>query len=134
MAEYSNAAIQTVAAGASVLFTESLCGCSCGIMHRAGSGLFTISRPGKYRVTFGANLSVPTGGDAGPVSVAIAIDGEALNSATATVTPAAADQYFNVAAVATVYVPCSCCAAISVRNPGTVPVSVSNPNLIIEPA
>lgn len=133
MAEYTNTAVQTVAAGAPVLFTERLGGCGCGILHREGSGLFILRGPGAYRVTFNGNLAVPADGTVGPVSVAVAIEGEALYSSTATVTPTVADAYFNVTSTATVYVPCACCLSVSVRNAGTAAANVANPNLLIEP-
>ena len=70
-------------------------------MHREGSGNVTLRGVtnqcrARYRVSFGANIAVPTDATTGPISVAIAIDGEPMNSATATVTPAAADNNFNV--------------------------------------
>lgn len=139
MAEFSNGVVQTVAANASALFTEQAvgnggaCCCSNGpIMHREGSGLFTLRGYGKYVVSFGANLAVPTGGTAGPISVAIAIDGEPIYSSIATVTPAAVDEYNNVHSSAIVYVPCGCCVSVSVRNVGTQAINIANPNLVIE--
>lgn len=133
MAEYSNTVVQTVAAGASVLFTErAKCGCSCGISHRDGSGLFTLRGKGTYRVTFGGNIAVPTGGTVAPISVAIAVEGEALYSSIATSTPGALNAYNNVGSQATVCVPCDCCMSVSVKNISTQAINVANPNLIIE--
>lgn len=136
MAEFSNNAAQTVQPGANVLYTETPAGCSRGwIMHREGSGLVTI-RAGncraRYRVTFGGNIAVPTGGTVAPISVAISLEGEALNSATATVTPAAVEEYGNVAAFAFIDVTCGCCLSVSVKNIGTQAINVANPNLIVE--
>lgn len=136
MAEYSNNSVQTVAPGANVLYTETPAGCSRGwIMHREGSGLVTLragSCRARYRVTFGGNISVPTGGVLAPISVAIALDGEELNSGVATVTPAAVDQYNNVFAAAFIDVPCNCCLSVSVKNISTQAINVANPNLIVE--
>ena len=136
MAEYSNNAVQTVLPGANVLYTEMPAGCSRGyIVHRDGSGLVTLRAAGsraRYRATFGGNIAVPTGGAAAPISIAIAIEGEAIYSATATVTPAAADEYGNVFAAAFIDVPCGCCITISVKNAGTAAINVANPNFIIE--
>lgn len=134
MAEYTNNAVQTVAVGGSALFTEGLGGCSCGIMHRAGSGLFQLRGPGRYRITFNGNLAVPTGGTPGAVSVGVSLDSETLYSSIATVTPAAVEEYFNVTSTATACVPCGCCAAVTIKNAGGQAVNVANPNLIIERA
>ena len=122
MPEFTNANLQTVAAGQNVLFTETPVGCSRGyVMHRAGSGVVTLRGitnqcRARYRVSFGANLAVPTGGTAGAISVALSLDGEPMASATATVTPAAVNEYFNVYASVFVEVPRGCCATRTRRN------------------
>lgn len=136
MAEYTNNATQTVAANSAVLFTEKAAG-GCGnngISHRQGSGVFGLGGGSAYLVTFGANIAVAAGGTAGPISIAIAIDGEALATSTATVTPAAVGDFWNVFVSAVVRTPCRCCATISVRNvsAGTTAIDVANPNLVIE--
>lgn len=74
---------------------------------------------------------VAPGGTAGPISIAIAVEGEALGSATATVTPAAVSDEFNVSAFAYVDVPCGCCVTISVKNIGTQTIELQNANLIV---
>lgn len=132
MAEYSNDTVQTVAAGSNVAFTNTpVKSCKC-ITHRDGSGLIMV-RPcngcAMYQATFSANIAAI--GTAAPISLAIAIDGEALTSATGTVTPAAAGDFNNVAVSAMISVPCDCCVTVSVKNPGADAISVSNPNLII---
>ena len=138
MPEFTNANLQTVAAGQNVLFTETPVGCSRGyVMHRAGSGVVTLRGMtnqcrARYRVSFGANLAVPTGGTAGAISVALSLDGEPMASATATVTPAAVNEYFNVYASVFVEVPRGCCATVSVENISAQAINVANPNLIVE--
>ncbi len=138
MPEFTNANLQTVAAGQNVLFTETPVGCSRGyVMHRAGSGVVTLRGitnqcRARYRVSFGANLAVPTGGTAGAISVALSLDGEPMASATATVTPAAVNEYFNVYASVFVEVPRGCCATVSVENISAQAINVANPNLIVE--
>ena len=107
MPEYTNAAVQTVAVNQNVLFSETPVGCNRGyVTHREGSGLVTLRGitnqcRARYKVAFGGNIAVPTGGTAGPISVALAVNGEALNSAVATVTPAAVEEYFNVFGIST---------------------------------
>lgn len=138
MPELTNANVQTVAAGQNVLFTEMPIRCSRGfVMHREGSGNVTLRGVtnqcrARYRVSFGANIAVPTDATTGPISVAIAIDGEPMNSATATVTPAAADNYFNVYVSVFIEVPRGCCMTVSVENISTQAINVANPNMIVE--
>ncbi len=128
---------QTVAAGASAVFNDVVvCGNSC-IGHRAGSGLVTLRGltqqcKARYRVSFGANIAIPTGGTVGPISLALAIDGEAQGSATAIVTPAAVENFFNVSGDIYILVDRGCCVNVSVKNPGAEAITVSNLNLIAE--
>lgn len=139
MAEYVTTATQTVADGQNVLFTDSVgCRKNCNIMHRAGSGIVTLRgsnsccNPAKYKVTFGGNIAVGTGGTVGAISVAIALSGEPLYSSTATVTPAAVGEFFNVFTAAVITVPCDCCLTIAVENTSGTPIDVANANLIVE--
>jgi hypothetical protein len=140
MAEYTNAAVQTVAVNQNVLFSETPVGCNRGyVTHREGSGLVTLRGitnqcRARYKVTFGGNIAVPTGGTAGAISVALAVNGEALNSAVATVTPAAVEEYFNVFSTAYIDVDRGCCLSLSVKNISTQAINVANPNLIVERA
>ena len=138
MPEYTNVAVQTVAVNQNVLFAETPVGCNRGyVTHREGSGLVTLRGitnqcRARYKVTFGGNIAVPTGGTAGAISVALAVNGEALNSAVATVTPAAEEEYFNVFSTAYIDVDRGCCLSLSVKNISTQAVNVANPNLIVE--
>lgn len=137
MAEFTAVAIQEVAANQNVLFTEQpVCG-NCSIVHREGSGLVTLRGITKqcrarFRVFFNGNIALPTGGTAGPISVAIAINGETVASTRMIVTPAAVNQYFNIAGAVFLDVPAGCCNQISVKNTSTVPINVQNANLIVE--
>ena len=137
MAEYSNTFVQQVEANQNVVFTETpVPGNNC-IVHREGSGIITLRGVtnqcrARYKVVFGGNIAIPTGGTVGAISVAIALEGEALGSATATVTPAAVGDEFNVFAAALVSVPRWCCATISVKNVNTQAIEVQNANIIIE--
>jgi hypothetical protein len=70
-------------------------------------------------VTFGGNIAIPTTGTVGPVSLAIAIDGEAVPSSSMIVTPAAGDNYFNISSSVYVDVPRGCCTRVSVLNTST---------------
>ena len=130
-------AIQTVLTNKNVYFPETVIGGGCSISHREGSGLITLrgngnqSRP-RYKISFGGNIAVPTGETVGPVSLAIALEGESIAASTMTVTPAAVENYFNVFSAIFVDVPRGCCISVSVKNVGTISVDVQNANLIIE--
>lgn len=137
MAEYTAVFVQQVAAGQNVLFTETPVRGNSSIVHREGSGIITLRGMTNqcralYKVVFGANIAVPTGGTVGPISIAIAVEGEALGASTATVTPAAVSDEFNVFAAAMVSVPRGCCVTVSVKNPNTQTIEVQNANVIIE--
>ena len=130
-------ATQTVAENQNVLFTDSITCGNCSITHRDGSGLVTLRGTtnqcrARYKVSFGGNIAVPTGGTVGAISLALAIDGEALSSSTMIVTPAAVEEYFNVFGAMFVDVPKGCCLTASIQNISTQPILVQNANLIIE--
>ena len=139
MAEYTNAYVQSVAPNANVVFTEEpVSGKGC-IVHREGSGLITLRGMTNqcralFRVTFGGNIAIPTGGTVGEISIAIAIDGEPVPSATATVTPAAVANFFNVFSSVFIEVPKGCCVTVAVRNINTQTIEVENANIIVERA
>ena len=130
-------ATQTVAENQNVLFTDSVTCGNCSITHRDGSGLVTLRGTtnqcrARYKVTFGGNIAIPTGGTVEAISLALAIDGEALGSSTMIVTPAAVEEYFNVFGAMFVDVPKGCCLTASIQNVSTQPILVQNANLIIE--
>lgn len=129
-------ALQTVLANQNVYFTDSvICG-NTSMTHRDDSGLVTLRGVtnqcrARFKVTFGGNIAIPTGGTVGPISLAIAIEGEAVPATTMTVTPAAVEQFFNVGASVFIDVPRGCCMTISVKNITEGPVEVQNANLIV---
>ena len=130
-------AIQTVAANANVLFTDTVIGGNCSILHRDGSGLVTLRGltdqcRARFRVSFGGNIAVPTGGTVGPISLAIAINGEPVVTTTMISTPAAVEEYNNVFSAIFLDVPRGCCSQISVQNVSGADIEVQNANLIIE--
>lgn len=151
-AEYSANAIQTVAAGGSVIFTESPVPCNRGLIyHRDESGAFRLASPtaigcgcrrgcccmdyptANYQVAFHANIQIPEDGAVEPISLAIAIDGEVDASSIMTITPAAVEELGNVGADVIVAVPCICrCSSVSVRNVSTQPIQVVNTNIVFD--
>lgn len=138
MAEYTAVQLQTVEDGANVLFFETPIGNGRNnVTHRQGSGVFrlrgiTNQCKARYRVSFGGNIAIPAGGTVGEISIALAIDGEALASATAIVTPAAVEDFFNVFVSVFVEVPRGCCLTVAVENTSDQAIDVQNANLIIE--
>ena len=130
-------AVQTVAVNQNVLFNETAISGSCSILHREGSGLVTLRGltnqcRARFKVTFGANIAIPTGGTAGAISLALAISGEPVDTTSMIVTPAAVAEYFNVASSIYLDVPKNCCLTIAVENTSTQAIDVQNANLIVE--
>ena len=122
-------AVQTVNSNQNVYFTDTVtCGGPC-VSHRDNSGLVTLRGltnqcRARFKVTFGGNIAVPEGGTAGPIQLALAIDGEAVPSTTMIVTPAAVGDYFNVFSAIFIDVPKGCCVTVSVQNTTTTAVDV----------
>ena len=130
-------ATQTVSAGSNVLFTSTPVKGSCSILYTDGSGLvalrgLTNQCRARFKITFNGNIAIPTGGTVGVISAAIAISGEPVAATNMIVTPAAGENYFNIASVTFVDVPSGCCTDISVKNTSTQNILVQNANLIIE--
>lgn len=137
MAEFSNSNTVSVAAGQNLPLTETaVAGPSC-IVHREGAGIVTLRGltnqcRARFKVSFGGNIAIPTGGTVEAISVALAINGEPMTSATAIVTPAAVENYFNVFVAAFIEVPRGCCVTVAVKSTSTQAVSIANSNLIVE--
>lgn len=136
--EITAAIAQTVSSNQNVLFTdEAVVNNGCTILHRQGSGLVTLrslpyQRRTRYKVSFSGNVSLPSIGTAAPIYLAIAINGEGLNTAAMIATPAAVSEYSNVSAETLIDVPQGCCSIVSIKNTGSADVLVQNANLIIE--
>ena len=137
MAEFTNANIVSVAAGQNVPLTETaVTGKPC-IVHREGAGIVTLRGltqqcKARFKVSFGANIAIPTGGTVEAITAALVINGEALNSATATVTPAAVENYFNIYVSAIVEVPKCCCVTVAMENTSAQAVSFANSNMTVD--
>lgn len=120
MAEYLANATQLVELNQPIIFSASI-PCSNGyVIHEDETGIFILrgATPNcfaRYQVTFNGNIAIPEGGAAGPIAVSIAVNGEPRLTSRAIVTPAAAEDYFNVTSTAIVTVPKGCCFSISVR-------------------
>lgn len=137
MAEFTNATTALVAAGQNVPLTETAVAGNCSIVHREGAGIVTLRGltnqcRARYKVSFGANIAIPTGGTVEAISLAIAVNGEPLVSATAVVTPAAVGDYGNIFVSANVDVPSGCCLTVAAENTSGQAINVANANMIVE--
>ena len=147
MAEYVYNPVQLVEPNQNVLLQDSI-RCNKGLVfHRNGSGILTLrgsngtgcNRFARYQVTFNGNIALPEGATVGPIAIALAINGEPIQTSRAIVTPAAVDEYFNVTSTAIIDVPSCCCETVAVENvsqPSTVggvapEINVQNANLVV---
>lgn len=154
MSEYTYNPVQLVQPNQNVLLNNSI-RCNKGyVYHREESGIVTlrgvVNNPtgcfARYQVAFNGNIAVPSTGTAGPIALALAIDGEPILTSRAIVTPAAVateppttENFFNVTSTAIITVPKGCCLNVSVENvsePATAadpapPILVQNANLTI---
>ena len=130
-------AIQTVDTGENIQFTDEVVGGCNSILHRAGSGLATLRGittqcRARFKVFFSGNIAIPTGGTVGAISLAISVNGEAVASSTMIQTPAAVEEFSNVASAVYLDVPQGCCISVAVKNTSDQAIDVQNANLIIE--
>lgn len=130
-------AVQTILANQNVYFTDTVTCGGCSIVHRDDSGLVTLKGNttqcrARYKVSFGGNLAISADGTVEAISLAIALDGEAVPATTMTITPAAVEEFWNVFGAIFIDVPRGCCMTVSVKNISTQAVDVQNANLIIE--
>ena len=136
--EITAVALQTVAENQNVLFTETAVGSNNSMYHRDGSGLITLRAASstqcraRFKVSFGGNIAVPTGETVGPISLALAINGETIASTVMIETPAAVEQFSNVFSAIFLDIPTGCCQTLSVKNISDTPIEVQNANLIVE--
>lgn len=136
MAEFVAVFAQEVAANGNVIFTNTVVSGSNCIKHREGSGIVTLRGltnqcRARYFVDFSGNISIPTGGTVGAISLAIAISGEPVLSSQMINTPAAVDQYNNVSSGVYIDVPAGCCVNIAVKNTSTQAINVANANIVV---
>lgn len=139
MAEFTYTAAQEVNTGQNVILNDSI-PCPRGyVIHRNESGVITLRGVvnnscgcfARYQVLFVANIAVPEGETVDPISVSLAVDGEPIPSTEAIFTPAAVEEFGNVTVSRFITVPRGCCYTIAIENTSTIPITVSNANLII---
>lgn len=121
MAEYlTRDSVEVVSLNSPIPFLDSIPCPNGNVIHQSGSGIFTLRGRGnncfaRYEVEFTGNIAIPTGGIVTPIATAIVVRGESQQGSRAIYTPAAVDQYGNVASRTTVDVPKCCCFTISVE-------------------
>lgn len=130
-------ALQTVEVNQNILFSDTVVKGNCNTFHRDGSGLVTLRGltnqcRARFKVTFGANVALPTGSAVVPITLAIAINGEQVASTTMISTPTAVEEFNNVFSAIYIDVPAGCCYTISVKNLSEDAIDVENANLIVE--
>lgn len=147
MAEYAFNPVQLVEPNQNAIL-DTVIPCNKGfVYHRNQSGIVIlrgiVNNPcgcfARYQVTFNGNIALPEGATVGPISVALAIDGEPIQTSKAIVTPAAVDEYFNVTSTAIITVPKGCCFSVAVENTsapaavgGVAPeINIQNANLTV---
>lgn len=134
--EITAIALQEIASGEGIAFTETAVNGSNCIVHREGSGItkirgLTNQCCARFLISYSGNIQIPAAGTVNEISVAITIDGEPLQSAKMIITPAAVSELWNVSAQAYVNVPRNCCSTVSVTNTSTQTVEIQNSNLIV---
>ena len=144
-AEYLAVGEQQVALNAPIIFTASI-PCTKGwVYHEDETGIFILRGItnqcfATYQVTFNGNIAIPEGGTAGPIAVAITVNGEPRLTSRAIFTPAAAEEFGNVTSTAIIRVPRGCCFSLSVESvpattdPTVTPapvIEMQNANLVI---
>lgn len=150
MAEFSGVA-QTVQPNETITYSIVNVPCYRGlVMHDPSSGNFLLkgalqnggysqrccckknTRDSLYLVSVGANIAVPEGQTVGEISIAIAVDGGTLSNTTMRATPAAVEEFANVSRTTNVSIFSGCCQTVTVKNTSTIPILVSEPNIVFQ--
>ena len=91
----------------------------------------------RYQVTFNGNIAVPSDGTPGPISIALAIDGEPIQTSRAIVSPTdtatdppTTENFWNVTSTAIISVPRGCCFTVAVENTSPVVEGVAQAILV----
>lgn len=129
--------LQTVETDNSILFQTALSSNSPSIIWRAGSGLITLRGIGpqlraRFRVAYHGNVALSEGAAVEPIILALRINGEGVASSRTISTPAAVQQFNNVAASTFIDVPAGCCTTISLGNIGTTNIDIENVSMTVE--
>ena len=98
---------------------------------RYANGCQCRMKTADYLVEFSANISIPTGGTVGEISVGLTIDGNTIPGSIMKATPAAVEQSFNVAKNIDADILVGCCQSVAVRNTSDQPIVMDNAVIVI---
>lgn len=136
MINATNNVVQTVQPGQNILFNSNnvvtnACNSCCGwLNHNLGSGIFTLTKQGVYKVHFSGNVTNTIAVSA--ITLAITNAGETILGGEMVTTPTAVASFENVSGEILVRVPCNASVVITIKNnTPTNPINVSNPSLVI---
>lgn len=118
MSQYLTTADSLVALNGTIPFNSVSIPCNTGNVIPVVTGVLTVkgntpNRFARYEVTVEGNISVPEGGELTPIALGIALNGAVIPESIAIFTPQAVEEYGHINTVATVTIPCGCCATIS---------------------
>lgn len=134
-------ASQLINVNSNVLFSEEVVPGSHSIFHRDGSGLVILrglcngQNRARFRITFSTNIKADSNATiTGPtlLSLALAINGEPIETTTMTETVSNVTAIHNIGTSTLIDVPSRCCETISIKNISTIPVETLHANLIVE--
>lgn len=149
-AEYSVAIPQTVEPNQPVIFTDSPCPCSQGMIFKKSGGVFLLASNApdnacscgcgcrriyetNYEVEIHANIEVPTGGTVDEIRLAISVDGVIDPASVMSFVPAAVETPGNVGTSIIVSVPSICgCDNVAIVNASTQAITVNNASLVFD--
>ena len=137
MVNATNNTIQEVEPGENILFNgvnvvtrSSMDGCFGWLNYNENSGIFQITKPGIYNITFNANVA-PT--VAGVITVNITNSGDNIIGGEMVTPGATADEFENISTNILYRVACNAGTTITIKNnTETNPIQVSNPSLVID--
>lgn len=118
MAKYITTADSLIALNNAIPFSSVSIPCNTGNVIPVVTGVLTLrgntpNRFARYEVTVEGNISVPEGGDVTAIALGIALNGAVIPESVAIFTPQAVEEYGHINTVATVTIPCGCCATVS---------------------
>lgn len=149
-AEYSVAIPQTVEPNQPVIFTDSPCPCSQGMIFKKSGGVFLLASNApdnacscgcgcrriyetNYEVEIHANIEIPTGGTVDEIRLAISVDGVIDPASVMSFVPAAVETPGNVGTSIIVSVPSICgCDNVAIVNASTQAITVNNASLVFD--
>lgn len=128
---------QSVTLNSNVLFSDDIVRTRCfnccnGFEHENNSGIFTISKPGVYKIDFNGNITSATVGDI--LGLVLSSNGENLTGTQMDYTVTTANENRTVSVSKLIKICCNSSKTISVKNnseTNTTPLLIENANIII---